>query len=232
MKNNIYFISFGKGKTALIFLHGWQQNGKSFLSLVPYLYKSYKIYLLDMPGFGKSPFNPDLKNSYDYADLIYFWIKRKRISKLVLVGHSFGGKVASLVASRYPSLLKSLILVSSSGILHPRFYYPFLPLLKRVPFFCGFRDLLLSRDYKEAGVILPVFKNIVKEDLRDDFAKIKTPTLILWGEDDKELPVQDAYVINSLIKGSCIKIIKGAGHFPFVDNPKRIASLIDNFIKK
>lgn len=185
-----------------------------------------------MPGFGKSPFNPNLKNSYHYADLIYLWIKKRKISNVVLIGHSFGGKVASLVAIRYPHLLKGLILISSSGIPHPRFYYSFLPFIKKTPFFHKFRNLFLSRDYKEAGIMLPVFKNIVKEDLRNDFARIKTPTLILWGEDDKELSVQDAYIIKSLVKGSCVKIVKGAGHFPFLDNPKKIAYFIDNFVGK
>ncbi len=232
MKNNIYFISFGKGKTTLIFLHGWQHNGKSFLSLIPHLYRKYTIYMLDMPGFGKSQFNPSLRNSCHYADLIYLWIKRRKISNVVLIGHSFGGKVASLVASRSPQLLKGLILISSSGIPHPRFYYPFLPFLKKVSFFRKFRELLLSRDYKEAGVMLPVFKNIVKEDLRSDFTKIEIPTLILWGEKDKELPVKDAYLINSLIRNSSVKVIKNAGHFPFIDNPQKVAYLIDSFVKK
>lgn len=80
--------------------------------------------------------------------------------------------------------------------------------------------------------MLPVFKNIVKEDLRSDFTKIEIPTLILWGEKDKELPVKDAYLINSLIRNSSVKVIKNAGHFPFIDNPQKVAYLIDSFVKK
>lgn len=182
-----------------------------------------------MPGFGKTPYKSDLKNSYDYAKFIALWLEKKRIKSPVLVGHSFGGKIAAIVAATNPNLIKGLVLISIPGIPHPKFYYSFLPLLKKLPLVGFLKRFLVSRDYKEAGRLLPLFKKIVKEDLRGEFGEIKTPTLILWGDKDDEVPISDAYLIGNLIKNSSIKIIKNAGHFPFMEKPQKIASLIDEF---
>ncbi len=229
MTKETHYLSFGKGKKSLVFLHGWQQSGKCFTPLIPHLYHKYKIYLLDMPGFGKTPYRSGLNNSYDYAEFITLWLKTKRICNIVLVGHSFGGKIASIIAADNPSLIKGLILISTSGIPHPRFYYPFLPFLKRFPMLNIFKRFLISHDYKEAGKLLPVFKEVVKEDLKKDFSRIKTPTLIIWGDGDNELPSADAFLISSLIKSSSVKIIRNTAHFPFIEKPQKVASLIDEF---
>lgn len=232
MKAAIRFLEFGGGEKSLIFLAGWNQSKKSFLGLVPFLFKNYKIYLLDLPGFGEAPFSPKLKDSFAYANYLYAWLKRKKISKPVLIGHSFGGKVAALVAGIKPQILKGLVLISPSGIPHPKFYYPLLPFLKKIPFISWLKPLFLSRDYQEAGNLLPLFKKIVKEDIRENLTKIEIPTLIIWGENDDELPLKDAYQMRSLIKNSFLKIIKNSGHFPFIDNPKKISFVIESFVKK
>lgn len=89
---------------------------------------------------------------------------------------------------------------------------------------------MASRDYKEAGKLLPLLKNLVKEDLQKNFSEIKAPTLIIWGENDKELNKENGKTIKKLIKNSKLKIVEG-DHFPFLENPKKIARLIENFIE-
>jgi len=235
MTKEINYLGFGQGNKKIIFLHGWQANGKSFLPLVPYLYKKYKIFLPDLPGFGKSKSNPKLKSSFDYAKEIIKWIKSKKIKNIYLTGHSFGGKIAAIIAQKEPQLVKKLILIAPSGIknkklsvlyrikaiIPQRIISTFSPFLKR---------LLASRDYKEAGKLLPLLKNLVKEDLQKNFSEIKAPTLIIWGENDKELNKENGKTIKKLIKNSKLKIVEG-DHFPFLENPKKIAKLIENFIE-
>ncbi|MBU1088710.1 alpha/beta hydrolase, partial [Patescibacteria group bacterium] len=93
------------------------------------------------------------------------------------------------------------------------------------------KPLLFSQDYKQAKNLLPIFKNIVKEDIKPIFEKITNLTLIIWGKNDKELPTKDAQQIHQLIPQSKIKIIKNTNHFPFWQKPKKIALIIDRFIQ-
>lgn len=229
----INYLQFGKRGQPIIFLHGWQQNSRSFSTLVPFLYKNYRLFLLDLPGFGKSEFPPIDFSSFDYAKVIIEWIKKKRLKEVILVGHSFGGKIAAIITAQEPNLVSKLILIASAGIPHPKKYYRFkkiIPsrLIKKIPF-C-LRSVFVSRDYKQAGKLLPIFKNIVKEDLRPIFSRINIPTLIIWGKNDKELSVKDGKKIHQLIKKSKLTITAG-GHFPFWENPQKAAKLINQFIK-
>jgi len=229
----IFYLEFGENKNPIIFLHGWQADSRSFTPLVPFLFKNYHLYLLDLPGFGKSKAPPSSFSSFDYAKKVVKWIKLKKIQKANLVGHSFGGKVASIIAAKYPQFISSLILIAPSGILHPKFYYKFNNLIPykiktKVSFFL--RPFLVSKDYKNAGKLLPIFKNVAKEDLRPIFSEIKIPTLIVWGKKDDQLPVEDGKTIKSLIKPSKLVITEG-DHWLFLKNPKKIAQLIDKFIK-
>lgn len=227
----INFQEFGEGEQEIFFLHGWQQNSKSFLPLVPFLYRQFKLYLLDLPGFGKTPLSANLSSSADYARLVSQWLQKKQINKPVVVGHSFGGKVAALLASQYPKELDKLILIAPSGIPHPRWWYP---LSAKIPpkvkqKLKPITKIVASRDFKEAGPLQPILKNIVQEDLRPVFANIRVSTLIIWGKADQELPLVDGQEINRLIPNSQLKIIS-AGHFPFWDQPKKTAQIINQFI--
>jgi len=223
------FLEFGEGR-AVVFLHGWQQDKKSFASLVPFLFKKYHLFLLDLPGFGGSEASLAEFNSYDYAEEVTKWLKNQKLKEVVLVGHSFGGKIAAIVACQNPKLVKKLILIATSGIIDKEKFKNLKKLSPRLikdflrPFFVG-------RDYKQAGKLLPIFKTVVKEDFSGVFKKIKVPTLIIWGKDDKELSAENGKKINSMINGSKLEIVEG-NHFPFWDNPQKVAELIDDFVNE
>lgn len=221
----INYLEFGEGEPVIVFLHGWQQDSRSFASLIPFLYQEYHLLLPDLPGFGKSEMPDASFSSYDYARVIAEWIKKRKMRKYFLVGHSFGGKIAATIAAQNPKLIRKLVLITSSGIAHPKWFYP---LKKLVPSFLA--KYFASRDYRQAGALLPIFKTVVKEDLRTTFAEIKVSTLIIWGRKDSELPVDDGKKIHHLIPNSLLKIVSD-GHFPFWEDPKGIAKIIDEFIK-
>lgn len=224
----IDFLEFGESGQVVVFLHGWQQDKKSFVSLVPFLFKKYHLYLLDLPGFGSSSVPSENFNSFDYAEAVVNWIKDKKLKDIVLVGHSFGGKVAAIIAKQYPKLAKELILIASSGIIEKEEHQV---LKKILPGFVKnfLRPYLIGRDYKQAGKLLAIFRTIVKEDVSEIFKKIKIPTLIIWGKGDRELLMENGRKMNSMISGSKLEIIDG-GHFPFWDNPQKVAELVDNFV--
>lgn len=224
----IKFLEFGEKGQVIVFLHGWQQDKRSFSPLVPYLHQHYRLILLDLPGFGQSENPPENFTSYDFAQTIAEWLKQQKLSKVILVGHSFGGKVASIIASQYPDQITKLVLIANSGIVHLKFWNK---VAKIIPQFLKkyLASLVVSRDYRNAGKLLPIFKTIVKEDLTNDFKNIKKPTLIIWGKNDSELPVSDGQKVNELIKNSHLEIVEG-NHSPFLADPEKIALLINNFI--
>ena len=229
----INWYRFGRRGKKLVFLHGWQQDGRSFLPLVPFLHRHFQLFFVDLPGFGASSSPPKNFNSQKYAQTILSWLKKQKLNKIVLVGHSFGGKVAAILAAQHPEKVKKLILIAPAGIPHPKWWYP---LKDKIPkkvrrLFSPFKKFLTSRDYQQAGPLLPIFKTVVKEDITPVFRKIKTPTLIIWGSEDKELPLSDGKLIHQLIPTSQLKVIKKADHFPFWRNPKRTAEIIQKFLK-
>jgi pimeloyl-ACP methyl ester carboxylesterase len=222
------FLEFGGKGRPIVFLHGWQQDKKSFTTLVPYLFRDYHLYLLDLPGFGKSDPPPPDFNSWDYANSIKLWISDKKLGKVILVGHSFGGKIAAILAKENPDMVSRLILIANSGLPENKAIYKFtdrLPTYLKKPF----ARLTAGRDYKNAGKLLPIFKTVVKEDLTETFSRIKIPTLIIWGRNDQELPIKQAEIIQNLIEGSRLEIVD-TGHFPFLEEPEKIALSIHNFI--
>jgi len=230
----IYHFQFGVKGLPLVFFHGWQQDSRSFFSLVPFLHQDYRLFFLDLPGFGQSE-NPPLSfSSFDYAKAITNWLKKRNLKQIVLIGHSFGGKIAAIISAENPKVVNKLILIASSGVSHPRIVSNLVKIipkktLEKIP--NRLKMFFASRDYKEAGLLLPIFKRVVKEDIHPIFAKIKIPTLIIWGKRDQELPSQDGKVIQGLIKKSKLVLIEG-DHFPFWQNPQKIAKLIKNFIAK
>jgi len=154
-----------------------------------------------------------------------------RLGKVVLVGHSFGGRIASHMAFLYPEDITRLVVISPSGVNHDKWCYP---LARRIPKRLKniFRHLTMrmeGKDVRQAGKLRLMIKSVLKEDFEPVFNQISVPTLIIWGKDDYELPSSDGHKIKRLIEKSTLKIIPG-GHFPFVDNPKLVASLINNFI--
>jgi pimeloyl-ACP methyl ester carboxylesterase len=228
------YLSFGQIGKNIVFLHGWQQDKRSFSSLVPFLYKQYQLYLVDLPGFGQTPMPKTDSSFKEYCQIVVSWLNQKKISPVILVGHSFGGKMASLITALHPELIEKLILIAPSAIAQPKFWYPLkdrLPkkLIKLISPIL--KPFIVSRDYQNAGNLLPLFKTFVKEDLRPYFSEIKVPTLLLWGKQDEELSLAHARVIHRLIPNSRLEIIPG-GHSFFQTQPEETARLIDNFIRK
>jgi len=107
-----YDIINPSGKKDIIFLHGWGSN-KEIMKCFSDNFKEFRHIYIDMPGFGKSP-NPYVLTTFDYAKIIDEFLKSININKDIIIGHSFGGKVATLLE---PDLL---VLLASAGIVMPK----------------------------------------------------------------------------------------------------------------
>jgi pimeloyl-ACP methyl ester carboxylesterase len=198
----------------LVFLHGWGQNRESLRGIATLFQHQYRIHLLDLPGFGEAPPPPSDWDTVRYTDLVQQWVLEKLTPPVVLVGHSFGGKVCVRLAARHLPHVTGLVLMGVPGLQQPawsrvRVRRTVIRLLRRLltemePLI-GSRGVewhtrrFGSRDYLSAGVLRPVFVRIVNEDLTESARSIAVPTLLIWGSDDTETPTWLADRFRTLI---------------------------------
>jgi pimeloyl-ACP methyl ester carboxylesterase len=221
-----YLIS-GSSDKSILFLHGWGSNKEIMHNSFSSYLKDYKHIYIDMPGFGASE-NSNILTTKDYANIISLFLKEINLTPSIIAGHSFGGKVATLLKP------KKLVLLSSAGILVPkplkiRVKIAIFKLLK--PFgITKFRKLFVSADANEMNSgMYETFKNVVDEYFEENFKNYKGEALLFWGKEDTATPLWTAEKIDTLIEHSKLFPLNG-DHFFFVKNSKFIAQTIEQNI--
>ena len=220
-----YEIKNPSAKTSVIFLHGWGSNKEISKSAFYNTLPEMKHLYVDMPGFGKSP-NEAILTTDDYFHIMKLFLEDLNISKDVIVGHSFGGKVATLLK---PELL---VLLSSAGIVPEKS----LKVKLKIKLFKALKNLGLGSFYKlfaskdvegMSKNMYETFKNVVDERFDDIFANYNGKTLIFWGREDKATPLESGKKIHSLIKKSQFYPLDG-DHYFFLkpQNAKLIAKKV------
>ncbi len=230
----------GQGSPFLI-LHGWGASTESWIKVSDELKKYFSVICFDFPGFGKSDLPDSAWDINNYVDFVVALTEKLELEKFYLLAHSFGGRVAIKLAGRHPKKIEKLIMMDAAGIKPERpgwfksFLNGFMANFKFLPGFkigrkAYYKFVVRSADYlKATGIMKEVFKKVVEEDLSDCLDKIKTETLIIWGEADKVVPLEDGRLMNEKIAGSRLEIVK-AGHSPHLIIPKIISKKIINFI--
>lgn len=245
---NIYYEKYGTKKQTIIILPGWGNNRTTFTYLINYLKDFFTIYILDYPGFGNSSkLNKDL-TIYEYSNLINKFIIKLNLENSILIGHSFGGRIISLLTTMYNTKYKKILLIDIAGLkqkkkivliikqniykLLKKIKY-ILPKKLKVKYLNFLFNKFSSSDYKILDKsMLKTFQNIVNEDLTSYISKIQYETLILWGELDDITPLKDGIKINKLIKNSSLITIKNTKHFPYLEKKYLVSRIIFEYLKK
>lgn len=244
---NIYYEKYGTGKTNIIILPGWGDTRNTFYKMIEVLKEFYTVYILDYPGFGNSGFpNRDL-SIYDYANLIKDFIKVNGIDNPILIGHSFGGRIGIILTGLYKLNIKKMILIDAAGIKRKKtlksklkqIIYKclkrlgkVLPKKIRVIYLNKLISIFGSTDFKNLDEnIRKTFIKVINEDLTKYLKKINTSTLLIWGENDGDTPLDDGKLMNIKIEDSGLIIIPNAGHFPYLEYPYYINKIILEFLK-
>lgn len=232
----------------IVVLHGWGSNSLRWQEVKELLEeKGIEALILDMPGFGIIP-SPDKPwKRDDYINWIFQRIEEKNWQRFNLLGHSFGGGLSLKITTNFPERVEKLILCAPAIIRRKRLktylFYWLAYLGKKIfslpglKFFQPYAQRLIyklagSRDYYVAdGIMKETMKKLHEERLEELLEKVKTPTLIIWGEKDDVLPVKDAYEIKEKIKKSELKIIPKAKHSPHREVPDELAEIIINFLQ-
>ena len=213
----------------LIFLHGWGGNLHVFDKITSQLNEDYKIYQIDLPGFGES----EISDSYsieEYAEILNEFCLKLGIVRPILIGHSFGGRIAIKFASLY--IVERLVLISSPGIKEKFNILKWSKIrLYKLKKKLKLKTSLGSVDYKNAnGFLKDVLVKAVNNDLTYSLLNVRCETLIIHGKEDTTVPLYIAKKMKNLIPNCGMVIVKNAGHFPFVDRFRLVIIVLKSFL--
>ncbi|MBI5358691.1 alpha/beta hydrolase [Candidatus Amesbacteria bacterium] len=215
----------GKGKDLLI-LHGWGGSLVEWQTIAESLSLRYRVWRLDFSGFGGSPKPSSDWSIYEYVDFVNEFLKEFNIKNPVVMGHSFGGRVALFLKAQ------KLILVDAAGIefksLKARVFGLAADYFRWVP--QNIKNIFRSPDYRSAGNMRKIFVKVINQNLTKEMTEVKCPTLIIWGEKDRVLPITQAKKIKELIYDSVIRVVWGADHWPHLSKPKEFLDILNEYI--
>jgi pimeloyl-ACP methyl ester carboxylesterase len=214
-------------------------------TVVAELTKNHAVYALDLPGHGKSELPPTAWGTVDFKKCVLEAMDLLDLKAPDIVAHSFGGKVAIQLASLHPDRVGKLVLVDSAGVIpvRPLKYKLKVGIAKVAKFMAKyggaigerFRNYVYSKvaskDYMAAGPLRNSLVLVVREDFTGLMPRIKTPTLLVWGENDQDTPVSSGIKMQQLIPGSELVILEHAGHFSFIDQANQFNLLVKRFLR-
>ena len=189
-------------KETIVFLHGWGSNKEIMKQGFAKELQDFKHIYIDMPGFGKSSNNYTL-HTKEYAEIMQVFLDAIKINtnSSIIAGHSFGGKIATLLNP------KLLVLLSSAGIIEEKSAKTLLTIrMAKIFNKCGLKKvtkLLRSNDVNMMSEnMYETFKNVVDEDFSSTFQKHKGKTILFWGEKDTATTLKSGMIMHSLINNS------------------------------
>lgn len=223
-------------------VHGWTKSLEKWENVISELKKSgAEPILLKVPGLT-SPIDR-VWNMSDYVNWLHNELKNRE-GKVILLGHSNGGRIIMAYSKLHPEKIDKLILVDSAGVYHSQ-----LPIrLKRFLFgsvarygkkftsSAGVKKLLYklarTKDYNDADDLLKkTLINLWESDKKKIYSQINVPVSIIWGENDTTTPLKDAKLIRSSIKDSELFIIPNSRHAPQFTNTKEFVNIISKILR-
>lgn len=226
-------------ETTVVFLHGWGLSGNSFNSIISRLNR-VNVLKVDLYGFGESSEPREYFDAYEYAYQIFLLLKELKLNEVVLVGHSFGGRLSIILSSVFGINVKKLVLTSSAGI--NRFniktwgkikWYKLIKFLNKLKIVSGKKlNNYGSVDYKNSSIVLKkVLIKVVKQDLRFLLENIVAKTLLVWDKKDKDTPYYICKVLYKNINNSEVVLYDKGGHFVAFKNINKFTNKLNNFVK-
>ena len=253
----INYQEIGEGIVPVVFLHGWIKDCKKYLPLYKYFLEEqkYSVFVPDVPGFGKSAEPKDVWSLDNYVELVNEFIEkiwwqnyRGSTQKMVIIGHSFGGRIAIKYSVKYPEKVSKLVLTGAAGIKHNLtikqkilfilakmgkilFSIPGISRLQKSAQKILYRASGVKDYYQASPKMKDIMKNVLEEDLTSYLEKIKPATLLVWGKLDKTTLLSDGKTMNQKIKNSKLIIIDDANHSLPYQKPKEFTKSIFEFLK-
>ena len=232
------YVDYGTDeKGTILLIHGWGQNIEMMKPLGDAYSNEYRILIIDLPGFGDST-EPDYAwDVPDYVEMVKIFLDELKIENVTIMGHSYGGKIGLLYASKYN--LEKLVLFGSpfkKEVQKLSLKTRVLKKLKKVP---GLNKLegfakrhIGSTDYRNASPLMrEILVNTVNLDITEEVKKIKCSTLIVWGTLDEAVPVERAYELEKLIKDAGVVVYEGCSHYAYLERLQQTINVVRIFLE-
>ncbi|MBY6035021.1 alpha/beta hydrolase [Fictibacillus nanhaiensis] len=245
----------------IVLVHGFLSSTISFRQLLPFLTKNYKVIALDLPGFGQSEKSTSfIYRLCNYGQLIIDFLDKLNIQDAILIGHSMGGQVCMHAAKKAPNRINKLILLGCCSYVkrasRSLIACSYLPL-----FTWGVRSWIQKKDIKKNLLDVLHDSKLVTQELIDGYSKpiseaafinslirllrhregdmsseeledIKQPILMLWGKEDKVMPVKTGYRLKHDLPHAELIVYEKCGHLLMEEKPQEISAEIISFIEK
>jgi pimeloyl-ACP methyl ester carboxylesterase len=251
------YISMGDPKgPPVVLIHGYTDNARDWVPLIPYLSKRYRLILVDIRGHGRSDKPECCYTRIDFAYDIKLLLDALHIPKADVVGHSLGSMITQVLAEQWPQRVRKVVLISSTGgpppgsvPKPPKFDYTSEirklrePIDPDSPFMVAWWDSpkpvnpdFIRRQRRDAANIpLAVWLAVLDQgatvaDLQRDLPKLTAPALLIWGSDDPIMEEAGRQSLRAALPSAQVKVLEGLGHNPFWEDPQAVAAAINGFL--
>ena len=235
---DINYIQYGndKGKD-IVLLHGWGQNIEMMKPLGDLLADNYHITIIDLPGFGKSKEPATILDVGDYTEIVHDLLKSLKVVKPTLIGHSFGGRISIRYGASYD--VEKLVLCGAPCVKTKKELTLKEKMLKSVKKLPGMEKLadiaknyIGSTDYKNASQMMSdILVKVVGEDLSEYAKKIKVPVILIWGEYDEAVPLEEGRMLEKLLSDGAMIVLPGT-HYAYLENLYQVGAIINKFMEE
>ncbi len=252
----VYLENNVKSDVTLVLVHGFGGSKDNWSRMVKHLDDTYHVIVPDLPGHGESVSKLDLGyTTTEQAKRLGAFLKAKNIQNFHLVGHSMGGAIALRTVKQNVKNIRSLILIDAMGMHKTKSLGDLLveesaqnPLydvctkerletllsysMNKMPYIPEiFKDVMLADKCERKALEKVMYYDLFKDVKLDAIVQsITLPTLILWGEKDKIIHVDNGKLLHDTINKSQLCIFKEVGHIPMLEDPEKTAEVIDRFI--
>lgn len=230
----IFGEQFGDGPPQVLAMHGWGRDRRDFAEVL----QGLDAVAIDLPGFGASPEPAQACGASGYASLVAPILDEYEEPAL-LVGHSFGGRVAVHLAGMRPEKVRAIVLVAVpllrrsgvGGSLPPVPYRLVRSLHHRGWISDDWMERTRQRygsvDYRAArGVMREVLVTVVNESYESQLAEIRRPVYLLWGSDDADVPLDVAERAVALLPQGRLTVLEGVGHHVCREAPEAVRAAV------
>lgn len=231
----------------IIVLPGWSGSNESWKSFVEFASTDFDISVIDLPCFGTEPCPNTVWGVEEYAEFVYKKLSAIDTTDTILLGHSFGGQVATHLVAHHKDICKKLVLSGAAVIRRPQssarktffqvlsvagkfiFSMPILWRAEKVAKKVLYKGAG-SQDYnKTSGIQREIFKKVITQDMSHELPKIEMDTLVIWGTDDRHTPLEHGKEIANKLRHSKFVSIKGARHGLHINNKAELLEALKDF---
>ena len=239
------YIERGEG-TPMIILHGLMGGLSNFQGVSEYFpTKGYKVLIPELPIYDMPILKTTVKN---FAKFLEDFIEYKGLKDVILLGNSLGGHIGLLHTKMFPKMVKALVITGSSGLYESamgdgypkRGDYEFIKKKAQDVFYdpeVATKEIVdevfaTVNDRMKLVKTLAIAKSAIRHNMSKDLPHMKTPTCIIWGENDTVTPPNVAKEFHELLPDSDLYWIEKCGHAPMMEHPEDFNRILDAWLKK